>query len=148
MRHSNLFRPQGRKITAIHNCVDCGLDDKGHCFRSIVEQYRNFYRRTDTLANGALVTPGSSQFCRVTVSTPLQMAVQIYFLWNKSPDRRLIGGWILHYSVLRHGRPRQIVYLLLFYSNDSKCALAITSTQVMVYHWWIPCETLVHTGSR
>ena len=25
---------------------------------------------------------------------------------------------------------------------------AITSTQVMVYHWWIPCETLVHTGSR
>ena len=24
----------------------------------------------------------------------------------------------------------------------------ITSTQVMVYHWWIPCETLVHTGSR
>ena len=25
---------------------------------------------------------------------------------------------------------------------------SITSTQVMVYHWWIPCETLVHTGSR
>ena len=24
----------------------------------------------------------------------------------------------------------------------------IASTQVMVYHWWIPCETLVHTGSR
>ena len=24
----------------------------------------------------------------------------------------------------------------------------ITSTQVMVYNWWIPCETLVHTGSR
>ena len=24
----------------------------------------------------------------------------------------------------------------------------ITPTQVMVYHWWIPCETLVHTGSR
>ena len=26
--------------------------------------------------------------------------------------------------------------------------LIITPTQVMVYHWWIPCETLVHTGSR
>ena len=26
--------------------------------------------------------------------------------------------------------------------------LWITSTQVMVYHWLIPCETLVHTGSR
>ena len=26
--------------------------------------------------------------------------------------------------------------------------ITITSTQVMVYHWWIPCETLVHTGSR
>ena len=25
---------------------------------------------------------------------------------------------------------------------------SITPTQVMVYHWWIPCETLVHTGSR
>ena len=25
---------------------------------------------------------------------------------------------------------------------------SITSTQVMVYHWWIPCETLVHTRSR
>ena len=24
----------------------------------------------------------------------------------------------------------------------------ITPTQVIVYHWWIPCETLVHTGSR
>ena len=24
----------------------------------------------------------------------------------------------------------------------------ITPTQVMVYHLWIPCETLVHTGSR
>ena len=24
----------------------------------------------------------------------------------------------------------------------------IASTQVMVYHWWIPCETLVHTSSR
>ena len=24
----------------------------------------------------------------------------------------------------------------------------ITSTQVMVYHWWIPCETLVHNDSR
>ena len=26
--------------------------------------------------------------------------------------------------------------------------ILITPTQVMVYHWWIPCETLVHTGSR
>ena len=25
---------------------------------------------------------------------------------------------------------------------------AITSTHVMVYHWWIPYETLVHAGSR
>ena len=24
----------------------------------------------------------------------------------------------------------------------------ITPTQVMVYYWWIPCETPVHTGSR
>ena len=26
--------------------------------------------------------------------------------------------------------------------------IQITLTQVMIYHWWIPCETLVHTGSR
>ena len=26
--------------------------------------------------------------------------------------------------------------------------LLITPTQVMAYHWWIPCETLVPTGSR
>ena len=26
--------------------------------------------------------------------------------------------------------------------------IAITSTQVIVYHWWIPCETLDHTGNR
>ena len=33
-------------------------------------------------------------------------------------------------------------------SNFIKDTAAITSTQVMVYHWWIPCETLVHTVSR
>ena len=32
--------------------------------------------------------------------------------------------------------------------KESYINIKITSTQVMVYHWWIPCETLVHTGSR
>ena len=35
-----------------------------------------------------------------------------------------------------------------FIYNLSSQLGSITSTQVMVYHWWIPCETLVHTGSR
>ena len=33
-------------------------------------------------------------------------------------------------------------------NNDADVSDLITPTQVMVYHWWIPCVTLVHTGSR
>ena len=32
--------------------------------------------------------------------------------------------------------------------SDNGAPFTITSTQVMVYHWWIPYETLVHTGSQ
>ena len=34
------------------------------------------------------------------------------------------------------------------YLAEKGTRAVITSTQVMVYQWWIPCEALVHTGSR
>ena len=44
-----------------------------------------------------------------------------------------------------------VLFCLFFWGRGVRlwrgCWL-ITPTQVMVYHWWIPCETLVHTGSR
>ena len=36
----------------------------------------------------------------------------------------------------------------LYFQYILSVFFSITPTQVMVYHWWIPCETLVHTGSR
>ena len=57
------------------------------------------------------------------------------------------ASWIVRLWSLRFSHKGNWTWL----PDDSTWAefhIPITSTQVMVYHWWIPCETLVHTGSR
>ena len=70
---------------------------------------------------------------------------------------RLFVNWTLRNQLQLNSSQILDIFIqenALFENALSKMAIIflthdiITSTQVMVYHRWIPCETLVHTGSR
>ena len=86
--------------------------------------------------------------------TPFFQARQLKANHEDWSDERLFNEarkWtIAVYQVIEIEIQNHLLSLIIhcLQKAEIKFEMLITSTQVMVYHWWKPCETLFHTRSR